>query len=139
MHELAICQALLGEVTRIAEERGAGEVTSIVVSVGPLSGVEPGLLSRAFEVARAGSIAARAGLVIEPAPLVVRCRECGAEGEAAPQALLCPSCGGWRVDVVSGDDLLLRQLTLTPLPGSARDEGGEEEGAGNEEGGSDYV
>ena len=40
-------------------------IERIVLEVGPLSGVEPALLARAFEVARAGSCAAGAALSIE--------------------------------------------------------------------------
>ncbi len=41
MHEMSICQALMDQVERIAKEQGASRVDSIVLSIGPLSGVEP--------------------------------------------------------------------------------------------------
>ena len=47
MHELSICQALIGQVEKVARENHAQRVVSIVIAVGPLSGVEPGLLERA--------------------------------------------------------------------------------------------
>ena len=40
MHELAICQSLIDQVEVIAVERNAQCVTTIVVAIGPLSGVE---------------------------------------------------------------------------------------------------
>ena len=55
MHELAICQALLDEVGRIVQERRAERVAAVRVRCGALAGVEPGLLERAYEVARAGT------------------------------------------------------------------------------------
>ena len=41
MHEMSICQSLMDQVEQIATEQGASRVDSIVLCVGPLSGVEP--------------------------------------------------------------------------------------------------
>lgn len=112
MHELAICQALIGQLEQIARAEGARGVTRAVVRAGALSGVEPDLLERAFGVAQAGSIAAGATLCIESVPVTVRCTSCSAEGAAAPNRLVCPACGDWRVRVTGGADLLLAQVEL---------------------------
>ena len=37
MHELAICQALIEQVQRVARDNAARRVISVTVSVGPLS------------------------------------------------------------------------------------------------------
>lgn len=112
MHELAICQALLDQVEGIARAHGAAGVEQITVAVGPLSGVEPQLLSNAFAIARCGPCAA-AELHFDTMPLKVRCTECGAESECKPNALLCAQCGGFRTQVISGDELLLLRVQLT--------------------------
>jgi len=83
MHELAICQGLINQAERIAREEGAGQVDNIVLSIGPLSGVEPPLLDRAFEIARMGTMAENAELEIQTGPIVVKCRTCGSSGEAS--------------------------------------------------------
>ncbi len=116
MHELAVCQALLDEVRRIARSTPAGPVSRVVLRLGPLSGVEPRLLSRAFEVARIGSDAERAELQIETTPVRVRCLACAAESEVAPNRLLCTQCGGWRTRLVSGDELVLQRLEFRAAP-----------------------
>ena len=41
MHELSVCQALIGQVEVIAEEENAAQVVTIHLGIGPLSGVEP--------------------------------------------------------------------------------------------------
>lgn len=109
MHELAVCQALMTEVQRLARPQ-RGELRRIVLRVGPLSGIEPALLARAFDIARAGSPAAGAELAFEPAPVRIRCMACAAEAEAAPNHLVCAQCGGWRTELVGGDELLLQRL-----------------------------
>jgi len=112
MHELSVCQSLLAEVERVADAHGATEVTGLVVAVGPLSGVEAPLLSRAFSVARAGTIAEGAMLDIEEMPVVVWCEACGTETAVAANALLCGQCGRWKVDLKSGNELLLKSVEL---------------------------
>ena len=72
MHELSICQGLLAQVEQVAATHHADRVDSIVVQVGPLAGVEIPLLEQAFSVARAGTVAANALLVIEAIPLTVQ-------------------------------------------------------------------
>jgi hydrogenase nickel incorporation protein HypA/HybF len=42
----------------------------------------------------------------------VRCLECDAESEAQPNRLLCGACGGYRTQVISGDELLLASVEL---------------------------
>lgn len=112
MHELAVCQGLMLEVERVARAHDAEAVDKIIVLLGPLSGAEPDLLQRAFEVARAGTVAANAELLVEADEVRVACASCGGEGPAAPNKLLCPACGDWRVRVVSGEALMLKSVEL---------------------------
>jgi hydrogenase nickel incorporation protein HypA/HybF len=112
MHELAICQALLEQVEGIAREH-SGRVSRVCVRVGPLSGVEPQLLERAYFLARAGTAAEESELVIESAPVRVRCRSCGAESTASANRLLCAACGNWQTVLAGGDELLLLRVELS--------------------------
>lgn len=112
MHELSVCQALLAQVERIAREHDAQRVDSIVLAIGPLSGVEAPLLRRAFPLAVAGSCAERALLQIETADVVVRCTQCHQESTVAPNRLLCGHCGDYRTRLLAGDELLLKRLVF---------------------------
>jgi hydrogenase nickel incorporation protein HypA/HybF len=112
MHELAICQALLEQVEGIARQRSA-RVNRVRLAVGPLSGVEPGLLERAYPLACAGTSAEGSQLEISDAPVRVRCRTCGAESAASANRLLCGECGDWRTELASGDELLLLNVELS--------------------------
>jgi hydrogenase nickel incorporation protein HypA/HybF len=112
MHELAVCQALMEQVESIAREQQAHSVVSVHLGIGPLSGVEPRLLEQAFFIARAGSIAAEAALVIESLPVRVSCDQCGQTTDALPARLLCATCGNWRTKLVSGDELQLQHMEL---------------------------
>lgn len=113
MHELSLCQALIDQVEQIARQHKATRVDRILLRVGPLSGTEPSLLKHAFPLVATGTIAEEAELVIEPAPVRVRCNDCGTESDATPNRLLCGSCGSFKTRLVSGDDMLLANLELT--------------------------
>lgn len=117
MHELSVAQALLDQVDDVARQRAALRAAGVTVRVGPLSGIEPNLLSRAFEVARLRSpLTADAALTIERAVPRVRCDACGHEGEAGPTNLACRNCGSRRTHLVEGDELLLMQVALDLPP-----------------------
>jgi hydrogenase nickel incorporation protein HypA/HybF len=110
MHELSVCLSLLEQVERIGRAHGARRVEKILLRVGPLSGVETPLLKNAFPLAVANTIAEQAELVIEPAPVRVRCSRCGAETEAKPNQLVCGRCGDYHTRLLSGDEMLLQQI-----------------------------
>jgi hydrogenase nickel incorporation protein HypA/HybF len=117
MHELSVCLALMSQVNRIAAEHGARRVEKIVLMIGPLSGIEPALLKNAFPIASVSTVAEDAKLVIDHSPVRVRCTTCGAESEAAPNRLLCGSCGDFRTRLVSGDEMTLVSLELATSDG----------------------
>ena len=112
MHELSVCLSLLREVERVACENNAGRVTRIVVTVGPLSGVEPDLLRNAYPLAVAGTVAEDAEFQIDLSEIVVKCSQCGTESPARPNRLICGECGDYRTELVSGDEMILQSLEL---------------------------
>jgi len=119
MHEFAVCQEMLNQVTQIAAEQQASTVDSITLRIGPLSGVEGHLLTQAFPLAAAGTVAEGAKLIIESLPIRVHCKTCGAETEAKPNRLVCGQCGDYHTRLVSGDEMLLASLELIKEPTEA--------------------
>lgn len=113
MHELSVCVALIEQVVDVARQQDAVSVDRIVLKVGPLSGIEPDLLENAYPLAAAGTLAADAELVIESTDVIVRCSECETESQVLPNRLLCASCGGYRTQVVSGDEMILQRLEFS--------------------------
>tara|TARA_R110002094_G_scaffold17024_2_gene28564 strand:+ start:152 stop:553 length:402 start_codon:yes stop_codon:yes gene_type:complete len=124
MHELAICQSLLTEVAKVAAAHRTTVVTRISIVIGPLSGVEAPQLVRAFGVARVGTVAETATLVVEAAPVVVWCDICKLETAVPANRLLCGKCGTWKISLKSGDELMLKRVELaeasSPAPINAR-------------------
>jgi hydrogenase nickel incorporation protein HypA/HybF len=109
MHELSIAQAVLD----IVEAHAAGRrVVRVELRVGHLRQVVPDALAFAFEVLTAGTVAQDAELVIEPVPATGRCRDCGTEAQLDGFPLLCPACGGWGLELLAGEELLVDALEL---------------------------
>ena len=124
MHELYVCQALIGQVETIAREKKADRIETIYISIGPLSGVEPRLLEQAFFIARAGTVADDAQLIITSLPIRVSCHKCGHITEALPARLICGDCGHWHTQLMSGDELQLERIELVK---QSREEKAEDE------------
>lgn len=103
----------MSQLLDVAAKNQAARIEQVVLSVGPLSGVEPHLLQRAFSVAQAGTLAAEAGLEIQISPVRVLCHSCGAQSDAAPNRLVCDKCGDWKVKLTQGDELLLLSVELS--------------------------
>ncbi len=123
MHELSVALSLLANVERVAREHHARSVSRILLKVGPLSGVEPHLLERAWPLAVSGTVAETAELVIEAADVVVACDQCAAESVVPPNRLVCASCGNYRTRVIGGQDMTLQSLELEipDVPGDPDD------------------
>lgn len=112
MHELSLCNDLLGQVVAIAAQHKAQSVASITVQIGALSGVEPLLLETAFDLIKAGTVAEQAELIMQASPVTVLCRTCGAHSEATANHLLCKACLSRETTMLSGDELVLASVAL---------------------------
>ncbi len=112
MHELAVCQNMLARVDSIAREHGARQVRSIHLQIGPLSGIEVDLLQQSFSIARGGTLAEDAELLIEKLPVRIRCHACGEDSETSINRLVCPRCGDASTRLLSGDEMLLHSIEL---------------------------
>jgi len=139
MHEMAVCNELLAQVRASAVQHGARSVGTITVRIGALSGVEPDLPERAFTIARAGDYTENARLVVETVGVRVRCRACGNENEAAANRLLCGACGGYAVDLIGGDELLLASIELHGIPDAELSKQGQNAQGQISEGEDSYV
>ena len=113
MHELAVCQEIMSQVNDIAIQNQASAIESITIQVGPLSGVEAPLLKQAFPFAAVQTIAENAALIIEELPVIVECKQCGAQSTVVANRLLCGQCGDYHTKLVSGDEMLLASVELT--------------------------
>ncbi len=115
MHEVALVRSLVAQVEHIVADQGGGVVKSIRLKCGSLAGVEPALVSSAFELMRAEGKLGDALLVIEEVPLQLRCQTCMTEFGLHQFRFVCPHCGSGHTEIVQGDALILESIELEPL------------------------
>jgi hydrogenase nickel incorporation protein HypA/HybF len=109
MHELAIADS----VVRIAcAHAGGRRVTKVDVKVGHLRQVVPSALEFAFGLVAEGTEVEGAELAIEAVPAAGRCRGCGADTPLPELPLRCARCGGFDVEVLQGEELLVDSLEI---------------------------
>jgi len=110
MHEYSIVSALLECVGAEARARNATAVHRLTVRIGAAAGVEPELLSKAYELFRAGTICASAELCVERVAERWVCPGCGRTLERGA-ILSCEGCG-MPARLVSGDEIILERIEM---------------------------
>jgi hydrogenase nickel incorporation protein HypA/HybF len=108
MHELAITQSV---VDTIVERTDRARVTAVRLVIGKVSGVVPDAVRFCFELVAAGSPVEGARLEIEEPAGRGRCRACAGEFACDGLVVLCP-CGSADVEVLGGDELLIRSVEV---------------------------
>ena len=94
MHEISIAQKLIEQVAEVVDREGVSCISTVRIRVGPLSGVVPYALRSAFEIARHGTVCAKATLEIDEMPVRLACAACGEQVLKQPFDFRCPQCGG---------------------------------------------
>jgi hydrogenase nickel incorporation protein HypA/HybF len=109
LHELSIAESIVG----IAERHAAGrQVTKVQVKVGHLRQVVPSALTFSFELVAEGTPVEGADLELEEVPAVGLCSDCKAESRLANFPFQCQACGGFDLEVLRGEELLVESLEL---------------------------
>ena len=112
MHEYSIVISLIDKCQEQVKAHKAKKVTKLVVKVGVLSGVEIELLQRAFDGFKEDSVCSDAKMQIYQQKVVVFCKECNKEHTLEKFEFICPTCKGYQLDILDGEDLFLMQLEL---------------------------
>lgn len=109
MHELSIAESIMRIVVANATGR---RVTRVALKVGHLRQVVPSALAFAFELVAEGTPAEGAALEIEDVAAVARCGDCGAETRLEAPPFHCADCGGFDLEWVQGEELLVEWLEV---------------------------
>jgi hydrogenase nickel incorporation protein HypA/HybF len=112
MHELSIARNVVEIADDIVREARAKRCTVVRVRVGVLSGVAPEALAFCYEAATRGTRLEGSRLVVDSAPLVLRCPMCTRETEVPDVQLACPTCGTATADLTGGRELTVESVEV---------------------------
>ena len=113
MHEASIAISLIKTVSDLCQQEGYNSIESVRIKVGKAAGILPDALLFAFDIAKAGTLASQAELIIEYIPLGGFCRECGSELESEERYIFsCPDCKSSRIKITRGDELQIVDMEV---------------------------
>jgi len=112
MHELSIAMDLVEQLSEVISRENASEVLEISVAIGAMCGVERVPFEFAFPEAARNTPLQGAVLNIEEIPLVLKCNDCGLEGETDELVMICPGCNSFSVEIVKGMEFLVRSMEV---------------------------
>ena len=114
MHELTLIYGIADAVQKIKEENKLEHIDAVVIQVGELSGIITEFLEEYYPLL-AEDMPALMGseLVIEKIPAIGRCNACSEEYNIVANKGCCPSCGGFKKDVLSGKEFVIKEIRVT--------------------------
>jgi len=112
MHEMSLCESILDILKEQAARDRFTRVKRVSVDIGPLSCVEPEALQFGFDVVMKGSLAEGAALIISRRPAEALCLSCFKTVPVRQRFDCCPECGSEALQVVSGEELKIRELEV---------------------------
>jgi hydrogenase nickel incorporation protein HypA/HybF len=110
MHVYSIVQALVERVEAEARARGATGVHRLSIRIGELSGVEPELLTTAYDTFRERTICEHATLDVQLIPARWVCPTCGCALRRG-DILTCQRCA-IPARLAEGDEIMLDRIEL---------------------------
>jgi hydrogenase nickel incorporation protein HypA/HybF len=113
MHEMSLCENILGILQDQAASQNFSKVDRICLEVGPLSGVEPEALRFGFDVVTRGSLADGARLDIFEPEATAYCAACDTTAAIKDRFDPCPSCGSHLLQIKTGEELRIKELEVS--------------------------
>lgn len=131
MHELSICSS----IADIAARHSAGRTVKVInVRVGQLRQIVPDTLVYCWGLVSADTSLDGSRIAIEAVPARIRCRACEHVTDVGDiPVFACAGCGGFEVEVVSGEEFLITSLELESSFPDEAGQGTGKEGSQEEE------
>ena len=113
MHEASIAISLIGTVSDLCQKEGYNSIESVRLKVGRAAGILPDALLFAFDVAKAGTLASQAELIIEYVLLGGFCLDCGSQFESEERYIFsCPDCNSRVIKITRGDEMQIIDMEV---------------------------
>jgi hydrogenase nickel incorporation protein HypA/HybF len=107
---MGIMTGILESSFEAAENAGAQRITEIRITVGELTEIQEFALDFAFMSMTPGTMAEGAKLLVTTVAPTSRCRECEHEYTHDRFEMVCPSCGSFNVEPLTGRELRIDSI-----------------------------
>jgi len=117
MHEMSIAIQIV-EIAKAAvpADLEGAKVDFVDLRLGKLTAVVPDSLRFCFGIVSRDTTLAGAELRIDEVPVVVRCRDCGADSDIDEPPFICGSCTSGRLEIISGRELTVTSIEVADPP-----------------------
>lgn len=113
MHETSIALGILDIINDRCIAEGYHSVESVRLRIGRAAGIMPEALLFSFDVAKEGTLAENATLIIDSIPLGGICSECKSEFEVEEAYVLsCPQCGSTAFKIQKGYEMEIVEMDV---------------------------
>jgi hydrogenase nickel incorporation protein HypA/HybF len=112
VHEMGITAEILAAVNDAAEKAGATRVNRVRLTIGGLTAIMPDALQFAWEALTPGTSSEGAVLEVREVEARSRCLECSNEWVHDQYDRLCPSCGSFACEVLTGNELRIDDVDV---------------------------
>ena len=113
MHEASIAISLIGTVSELCQKEGYNSIESVRLKVGRAAGILPDALLFAFDMAKTGTLASQAELIIEHVCLGGFCHDCGSQFETEERYIFsCPDCSSSAIKITRGDEMQIIDMEV---------------------------
>ncbi len=112
MHEMSLCESVLGILEDHARSRGFERIRTVRLEIGVLSGVDLEAMRFSFDAVTRGTLADHASLEIIEVPGVAWCMQCCKTVPVHQRFDACPDCGGYQLQVSGGEEMRILELEV---------------------------
>ncbi len=112
MHELSLAQNIVDSIKESVAAEKLPLVREVKMEIGAASGVVSDSLIFAFNAIVKNSSLSSAFMVAEVVPFIVHCSDCQIDTINDTGFMVCGHCGSGSVSVVSGTEMVLKQIEL---------------------------
>jgi hydrogenase nickel incorporation protein HypA/HybF len=112
MHELAVTENVLAIAQHHAEQAKATRVTAVHLVIGQLSSIIDDSLQFYWDLISEDSLCAGAKLHFERISARLECQDCGQQYTLVRELTNCPTCAGFSVKVLSGQEFYVSAIDV---------------------------
>ena len=112
MHEMALCESVLGILQEQAKSQDFRRVKTVWLQVGALSCAVPEALDFCFGAVTKGTVADGANLEVIRTPGQAWCMNCAETVSIVERYDACPRCGTYELQVTGGDEMRIKELEV---------------------------